>query len=237
MYWTKKHDEWALIFELTPSAQLLYRWLNRRTKGYQPEEVELDLKKFNNWVAKKRGRPFDPKTLKLAIAQLLEKTQGLIVSLRQVSWYYYRLLIKPITFLNEKKSQKSESIPKDTPAQPAWPRSSSDEKWQQQQQSIKNIDQVFRKIGLRFDRDALNRIWRLSGKCVDRVVQSIELLLYRNSNRPIANPHGFIVDCLTYNWQEGFDLYYQPELPRFNCLADMRKFVSGLRGEINATNC
>ncbi len=231
MYWTKSHDEACLSFELTKSAELLYRWINRRTKGNEPEEVEIDLKKFNNWVAKKRGRPYDPKTLKLAIAQLLEKTQGLIVSLRQVSWYYYRLVVKPVTFLAQEKSKKSESSLKDTDGNPAWDGKSPDEKCQQQQQNIDRIDKVTREVGLRFDRDALNRIWRLSGKCFDRIMQSIELLLYRNSNRPIVNPHGFLVDCLTYNWQDGFDLYYQPELPKFHSVAEIRNFVAGVKNQ------
>ncbi len=231
MYWTKSHDEACLSFGLTKSAELLYRWINRRTKGNEPEEVEIDLKKFNNWVAKKRGRGYDPKTLKLAIAQLLEKTQGLIVLVRQVSWYYYRLVVKPVTFLNKEKSKKSESSPKDTDGNPAWDGKSSDEKCQQQQQNIDRIDKVTREVGLRFDRDALNRIWRLSGKCFDRIIQSIELLLYRNSNRPIVNPHGFLVDCLTYNWQDGFDLYYQPELPKFHSVAEIRNFVAGVKNQ------
>ncbi len=232
MTWTKKHDEWCLFFGLRPSTQLLYRWIHRRTKGHTVEEIEIDLRDFNKWVGKKRGRPYDRKTLKTAIAQLIERTEGLIVQQKEITWFYRKLIVKPITFLASEKKPESEQSPKPKPPQPAWHRSSRDEKYQQQQQNIDHIDKLLRKIGLRFDRDALNRVWQLSGRCIDRVVQSIELLLHRNSTKTVANPHGFIIDCLKFNWQEGFELYYAPELPKFSCLGDLRQFISEIRKPI-----
>jgi hypothetical protein len=54
-------------------------------------------------------------------------------------------------------------------------------------------------------------------------------MLYRhNSSKPIPKPHGFLMDCLKYNWQDGFNIYYEPELPMFERLGELRQFVSGL---------
>ncbi|MGK7951391.1 MAG: hypothetical protein AB4368_22055 [Xenococcaceae cyanobacterium] len=58
---------------------------------------------------------------------------------------------------------------------------------------------------------------------INRVVQSIELLLYSNCTKTVANPHSFIMDCLRFNWQEGFAIYYQPELPKFSSLQDCKR--------------
>jgi hypothetical protein len=77
------------------------------------------------------------------------------------------------------------------------------------------VQEVTRSVGLRYDRDALLRIWRLSGKCIDKVKQAIELMLYRhNTSNDVTKPHGFLIDCLKRNWQDGFNIYYEPELPK-----------------------
>ncbi|MGK7894939.1 MAG: hypothetical protein AB4372_15295 [Xenococcus sp. (in: cyanobacteria)] len=102
---------------------------------------------------------------------------------------------------------------------------SQDQAYQQQQQNITKVDNLFRQINMRFDRDALNRIWRMAGKSLDPIKQAIELLLYRNSTTQISNPHGFIVESLKHGWQKGFNLNYVPDIPRFNDKASLIKFV------------
>jgi hypothetical protein len=187
------------------------------------------LKDFNSWIGKKRGRGYDRKTLKTAIAQLYEQTEGLIIQQKEITWYYRKIIVKPIAFLAQEKTPKKEQSPKTESLEPLSTGKDNSKQFQQQQQNISKIDGLLRKINLRFDRDALNRIWQLSGKCFDRILQSIELLLHRNCHKTIANPHGFLVDCLKYNWSEGFDLYYQPELPQFNSSIDLRKFIKKLK--------
>jgi hypothetical protein len=83
--WSLKHDECSLENHLTPSAKLLWHWLvDNSKKGVGFGELEPDLQKeFNNWVAKHRGKPFDPKTIKSAIKQLI--SCSLITVLRKFS--------------------------------------------------------------------------------------------------------------------------------------------------------
>lgn len=207
--WTKKHDEFCLSKGLRPSSKLLLAWLVRQARSFTAIEVEIDLRIFNKWIGKKRGKPYDRKTLKSAIAQLLDKTDGLIVSLHEITWYYFKLIVKPLSYLSRENKPKTRKSPQSKSPQPTWHRSSKDNAWQQQQQNLSQIDSLLQKVGLKYDRQALNRIWRLSGRCIDRIVKAIELLLYRHQTSAIAKPHGFLIECLKHNWQEGFDPYYR----------------------------
>ena len=228
MYWTKKHDEWCLKFGLSGSAKLLASWITRKTDGKTINEIEINLKDFNKWVAKKRGKEYDRKTLKYAIAKIFDNTRGWICEFKKISWFYFKVVVKPISFLNEKKSPEVGESP--NPQNVDWSSQAEHKKQAvlQQQQNISNLDTMFRNLGLRYDANALNRIWALSGKCFDRIQQAIELMLYRHRNKEIPSPHGFIVQCLKENWQEGFNIYYEPELPKFFERMDIAKFVRGL---------
>ena len=226
MNWTKKHDELLNRFQLRPSTGQLWRWINRKIKSDISTELEIDLKKFNKWIAKDRGRGYDPKTLKEALHQLLEQTNGLFVELKKVTWYYYKIIVRPLSFVAEKKSPESGKSPDITDPKPPFPGESPDQRLQQQQQNIDRVDNLFRKINMRYTRDALNRIWKLSGGSLDRIKQAIELLLYRNSTTKIRNPYGFVVESLRHGWQEGFNCYYEPELPRFSSVRELVKFLS-----------
>lgn len=229
MNFTKKHEEWSLFFGLRPSTRLIWSCIIGKTRGDRSYEIEIDLIAINKWVAKKRGKPYDRKTIKLAIAQLEERSEGLIVVMKKYSWHCYKLLVRPLSFLCEKKSQESEKVPNSSGGNPQFSDVSRDREVQQQQQSISKIDKLLREVGLRFDSEALVKIWQLSGKCIDRVTQTIELMLYRNCSTPIARPHGFVIDCLRQGWSKGFDIFYQPELPKFNCVGELRQYVSNLK--------
>jgi hypothetical protein len=101
--WTDKYDAHCLEYGLTPSAKLLWQWL-----VYQGEnqELEPDLKEeFNKWVGKKRGKPYDPKTLKTAIKQLSDC--AVINVLREFSWKVYRIFLRPLEWLTPKKKSRN----------------------------------------------------------------------------------------------------------------------------------
>jgi hypothetical protein len=228
MYWTKKHQEWRLRFNLRQSTTELWQWINRKTKGVTTEELEIDLRQFNQWIGRKRYKPYDRKTVKSAIAQLLEQTNGLITEHKKVNWYYYKIVVKPISFLDQRAIPKKEQDPNNLTTE-----SASDGRCKfttslQQQHNIDKLNTLLQGVGLKYDRDALNRIWRLSGKCWVNIQQAIELMLYRHRSTPVSKPHGFIMDCLKYNWQEGFDVLYEPELPKFVTNSDLYGFVKGL---------
>ena len=228
MYWTKKHDEvYNLRFNLKGSASLLARYINRRTKGDTAEEIEIDLREFNKWVGKKRT-PYDRKTLKLAIAKLFDRTEGLIVCWKQINWYYYKIIVKPISFLDEKKTQESEQSPNSETIE--CPSYNVPEKRGslQQQHNINQLNTILGKVGLKYDSDALLRIWRLSGKSLTRVREVVELMLYRHRSNPVRKAHGFIIDALKHNWQCGFNPFYEPDLPKFASIPDLVKFTDAV---------
>jgi hypothetical protein len=74
MWNSQKYDTFILELDAqgkkpTPSAQLLWRWIERNRKELGQEQ-DIDLEKFNKWIARKRGRGYDHKTLRIAISNL-----------------------------------------------------------------------------------------------------------------------------------------------------------------------
>jgi hypothetical protein len=101
--WTSKHDEFCLEHGLTYSTKLLWQWL---VYSGENKELEPDLQKeFNTWVAKKRGKPYDPKTLKTAIKQLDDC--AVINIVRKFSWKVYRIFLRPLEWLTPKKKSRN----------------------------------------------------------------------------------------------------------------------------------
>jgi hypothetical protein len=100
--WTKKHDEFCLEHSITNSSKLLWQWL---VYNGENKELEPDFQsEFNEWVAKKRGKPYDPKTIKTAIKQL--DACGLINIARKFSWKVYRLYLRPLEWLTPRKKPR-----------------------------------------------------------------------------------------------------------------------------------
>jgi hypothetical protein len=230
MSWNKKSDQFALSLGLRPSTRLMLRWILRRAKLNEICEIEIDLRTFNAWVAKHRGRPYDRKTIGEALAQLNDLTGGMIVVLKSYTPWVHKLIVRPLAFVLAENAIKQGSDPKLATLNPMFDDDHKERVTQQQQQDISKIDSLLQQVGLIYDQSALNRIWRLAGSRVDAVVDAIELMLYRHSSKPIPRPHGFIVQCLKEQWQKGFDLYYEPELPKFNSNAEITEFIKGLCG-------
>lgn len=230
MYWSKKHDEFCMARKITAnSALLLFKHIVRRLKSNSIEEIEIDLKQFNKWIERKRGRGYDPKTLKDALDMICDRSDGMVVVFKRYTWYCQKLIVKPLAFFERNNSHEIGETTENESLNGAWRRSSNDEMLQQQQQNLNTINNLAKKVGLNYDHDALLKIWRLAGKSVDRVIKAIELMLYRNHTAQISKPHGFLIECLKRNWQEGFDLYYQPELPRFRSSEELQTYALNLR--------
>lgn len=230
MTWNKKSDQFALSCGLRPSTRLMLRWILRRAKLNEISEIEIDLRVFNAWVAKHRGRPYDRKTIGEALAQLNDLTGGLIVVLKSYTPWVHKLIVRPLSFVLAENAIKQGNDPKPPTGNPMFSKDHKERLDEQQQQDISKIDSLLKQVGLIYDQNALNRIWRLAGKTVDAVVDAIELMLYRHSSKPIPRPHGFIIECLKQQWQKGFNLYYEPELPKFRSTVEITEFIKGLCG-------
>ena len=230
MTWTKKHDEFCLEQKLRPSTRLLLRWLLRRAKLNQVAEIEIDLRLFNNWVAKRRGTPYDRKTIREAIAQLDEETRGLVLITKRYSPWVQKLLVRPLSNVAEENSRKQDSIPKILEGNPMYSEDRKKSAAIQQQQDISKIDSLLSNLGLKYTPDAILKLWRMAGKSVEEIRNGVELMLFQNSTQEekIRNPHGWLHDCLRYGWQKGLNLYYQVDLPYFSTVQDMERFVDKL---------
>lgn len=227
MSWNKKNDQFALMCGLRPSATLLLRWILRRAKLNQVDEIEIDLRVFNAWVAKNRGTPFDRKTIREIIAQLDEKTWGMITITKDYTPWIKKVLVRPLEMVLQNNAQDSEQIPKLKSGNPMFSDDHKNKLLKQQQQDISKLDSILSNVGLRFTPDNLVKLWRLAGKSLSNMKSAIEYLLHANSTQktPIGNAKGFFTECLKYSWYKGFNLNYQTELPRFSTSRDLAEFV------------
>ena len=236
MAWTSKHQEFAAKNGWWQSAINVGNYLYKRVRSDEPIEIEFDSDKFNNWIKKVRGKKYHRTTIPKAVKHLAENSQGAVVIMRDYGKGVFKLRVFPLSYVSENENSKTDSSRSAAAGKGFGSnvnRKKRSEKLQQQQKLIDRVDALFQKIGLRFDRDALINIWRLSGGCISRVVRAIELMLHRNQSKKIPKPHGFIIDCLKKRWAEGFDLYYEPELPTFNSKKDLRHFVHEITKSIN----
>ena len=226
----KIHQQFAIAKGFSLSVVWLWGWILRRADKNKPSEIEIDTKKFNKeYVAPRRPKgEFHRTTIQKAIAFLDEHGDGAVTILKNYNHGVYRILVRPLSFVenkNLKVRQKSQT-------QNAKPMYSEEQKARivkQQQQRISKIKDLLAKVNIKFDPDGLSRLWKLAGKKVENIVQSVELLLYRHQTKPIPNPQGFLIDCLKFKWHEGFDPYYEPELPKFETKQDLIQFSNSLR--------
>ena len=217
MTWTKKYDLYSAACKLRQSSERLLRYILRRAKLGSVCEIEIDLRVWNREIAKHRGRPYDRKTIKSALQQLDEQTGGLILITKSYTWAIHKIIVRPLFLVLQQNSQVGGCPPKLKRGNPMYSESNKNEAVKQQQQIISRLDKLFTKVGIKFDLNALARLWKLSGKSMTSISEALQLLLHRHSTQAeaIKNPQGFIVDCLKYGWHKGFDLYYQTELPYF----------------------
>ena len=229
MNWSKKTEQFALSCKIRGASRLLAHYIINRAKKNEICELEIDLHDFNSWIERHRilGK-YHRKTVINAIAFLDEHSQGMFVILKKYSPWVYKLLVRPLEIVLRMKSAKRALIPKADRGNPMYSEEHKERLVKQQQQDISKIDDLLNAVGLKYDRDALTRIYRLAGKKIEPVVKAIELMLYRHSSTAITKAHGFIIQCLKGGWQENFDIYYEPELPKFESRFKIAEFVDSI---------
>ena len=231
MTWTKKHQQFALLCSLRPSTIHLLMWIMRRVKPYEMQNLEIDLTLFNDWVKKFRGRGYDRKTLKFALAQIDECTNGLVLTEKSYTWAIHRLIVRPLSFALAQNNQNLGKSPKLATGNPMFDAEHKKNAYKQQQQNISRLDSLFRKIGMKYSKDALVRIWRLANKNYDDVVDAVQLLLHRHSTQaePIPNPYGWLIKCLEIGWHLDSELINSPKLPVYDSISQLVEDCNRLR--------
>lgn len=231
MTWNKKNDQFALSCGLTRlSVLLMMRWILRRAKLNEVCEIEIDLRIFNAWVAKNRGRGFDRKTIREAIALIDEKSQGLILITKSYTPWVKKVLVRPLGFVLADNSPLKDKLPKLTTSKPMYSNDHKIKLIEQQQQDISKIKLMLDNLGLNYTYDAIVKLWRNAGKKVEDVKRAVEMMLHAHSTQiePVRTPEAWLVRCIERKWYEKFSLYYQAKLPRFTNCSEIEQFVTGL---------
>jgi DNA-binding HxlR family transcriptional regulator len=187
--WSKKHDRFCLENKITPSAQLLWRWL--MGEGQPGDRIEIDLKlEFNAWVAKHRVQgAFSNPTLKSALSQLEEL--GIVVIERTYTWSIHAVVYRALNWL-KKEDPVEKEIYTESPPMPQFVK----DKIEQQQQELE-VRNELKSWGIEYrDRD-----WKaiiIHG--VENVKSALQHLLIRATSTEITNPAGWFKRCLQNQW-------------------------------------
>jgi hypothetical protein len=234
MTWTKAEHRQATKNGLWPSSLNIAVYLSTKTNSNEPTDIEFRAEDFQKYMENLKGTRYNRTTIPKAVKDLESKSQGRYVVLEEYGRGVWKLMCYPLAWVTENRKPKRESVPTQKPGNHMFSEQHKREEEEQQQQFIDKADELLKKIGLKFDRDALLKMWRSSGKSIERIVNAIKFVLHRNSKaaKPIGNPHGLLVDSLRYGWAENFDLYYEPELPTFSSRMQIDKFVSNLAQEV-----
>jgi hypothetical protein len=227
MKWHKKNQQFALSCKLRPSAKELAQWILISPIGDNATEKLIDLKKFNKYIGGSRANPYDPKTVKEAIAQLNDSTYGWFQIIKSHNWHLHTILIRPVEIAIAEKSRPSESLPRVKQGNPMFCDAHKERQRLLLQQNISKLDSLLSKIGLKYSYCSLKRIWAIVGEKFDQIERGIELMLYQNSVKPgsIVNPKAWLISCLKDRWFESFDLIYSPDLPKFDSVREISRFV------------
>ncbi len=107
--WTDKHNEFCVKHRLPASARELWQWI-LETQAGTSAEVEFNLKSFNAWVEKQRGKPHDVKTVKSAAQRLVDCGAFKDLKCDGFKWNWKRWIIMPIEEIVKRIKRRKNSV-------------------------------------------------------------------------------------------------------------------------------
>ena len=96
--WTEKHEQFCYENKLYPCARTLWQWLLKH------KDDEPDLKEFNKYVSRYRGKPYCRPHIKAAFNQLVECR--VIRLVKQFTWHLVRIVTIKFEELLPKKNSR-----------------------------------------------------------------------------------------------------------------------------------
>ncbi|MDJ0737893.1 MAG: hypothetical protein QNJ47_28180 [Nostocaceae cyanobacterium] len=202
--WTEKHERFCLENKIPPAAQRLWQWL--LWQGEMGSEIEPDLKEFNQWVAKWRGKKYDQGYVKTIFNILLEKR--VINVVKGFTWAVYRLVLRPLEWLFPLKNntRKNSGYPVESPDLDP----SNDSKLvagtEQQQQDLINTNlSLLEQAGIPFDK----KVKEVLTAPTWQVQAAIVLYQIRCKTSEIENPQGWIRQCIRFKYWDDDNSFYQ----------------------------
>ncbi len=209
--WTYKHEEYCLKNKIPRAAQLLWEWFIKT--GKVNIETEPDLKDFNNWIKKNRGKGYCRNTLKSAFNTLVENR--VVNLIKKYTWHIVKIVTRPLEYLKPKRKLQKRNI------FDSLGRSNTskydDVVLQQQHSLIVDNKLLFSKYGIHFNdtsKKVLNRprkeillsivCYQISDRTI--TIQGNKKVVERGK---IRNPEGWIRKCLDGRYWEHSTTYNQ----------------------------
>jgi hypothetical protein len=203
MNWTKQHQEFALSKSLPPSATLLWQWL---TETGKEGAREPDLKEFNAWVDKHRGKPYHRDTLKLAITKLYEV--GILIEEKFFRWNIRRVMLRSIEMLLAKLKPRKNSQGRDRFCEP----DTSNLPEASDRGLAAAATDLLDQVGIVVSPELLKVVKKFS---LEEIRCAVAHFLDRGGLLNIHNPAGWLSRCLRGRW---WDDYYAPKGPRLKAV-------------------
>ena len=237
MTWNKKNLQFALSVGLRPSTIVFAQIILRKTNGYKAKELTVDFKEVNREIGKHRIKgEYDRKTTKQAIAQLDELTHGWFTVVKSYTWSVKTILVRPVDFAIEQKSQSEGKAPKLNRGNAMYSNAMYSEEHKnrlalQQQQDISKLNSLLKKIGLNYTPDNLARLWRLADRSWSDIQTAIKYMLYSQSTMTdgIRKPMAWFMESMKYGWHKEFSLTYASiPLPSFSTVDQIADYVRDL---------
>lgn len=190
--WTEEHELFCYQNRIPPAAKSLWFWLV--TQGKEGRESEPDLQEFNQWVAKKRGKPYGQTYLRKMYGALVENK--VVTEIKKFTWRIYRVIVKPLEWLKPPKppsEKKVQNLYFNSKTQGSNTQSVVDEVKQQQL----NLNQeILAEEGIEFDIKETEVLDRPTLE----VKVAIALYKIRGGAEKVQNPEGMIRKCLREKW-------------------------------------
>ncbi len=230
MPWNQKHHDFFQKQNMWSGTTNLGCFIYRKCKPNESTELEIDVDQFTRHMKRTKGKAYHRTYFNKMMSQLEEKSNGGIVTLRYYGKGIYKILVRPISFAIENEKSKAESSSRSKAQNPMYSEAHKKRVLEQQQQEedIEILDSLFEKIGMKYAKNTLLKIWRMAGKKVDEVKTAIEYMLHSNTTQaePIKKPHGWLISCLKSGWHKNFDHCLEYELPTFKDRLEMQAFIN-----------
>ncbi len=197
--WTDKHEQFCFENKLCPCARALWQWLLKH------KDDEPDLKEFNKYVSKHRGKPYCRPHLKAAFNQLIECR--VIRLVKTFTWHLVRIVTRTIADLFPKKNCRHQHKSyAEQPSNQEIAKKNKTEAYNNTKYSYTDTEKreillECGKEGIFFNPKKESDLFKYSREDITHA-----LLFYRGldqrSKKYIYNPPGWFLVCLEYKYWE-----------------------------------
>jgi hypothetical protein len=228
MPWTKQHHNFCLKQNMWAATINLCCFIYSKCKPNESTEMEVDVDQFAKYMKKTSGKSYHRTYFPKLMRQLDENSNGGVVILRYYGHGIYKILVRPISFAIENGKLKPEVALGQATGNPMFSEEHKQKALEQQQQDIEQIENLFNKIGMKWSRAALLKIWRKAGKNLNEVKDAMDFMLYANTTQeePIRKPHAWFIRAMERGDYKLFAHQLEYQLPRFKSGTELMSYIT-----------